>query len=232
MNSAAERAIIDSSSVRMTRTATRASSAEMSGAPAALRRSSRAMPRNSSPVADAAAGLGRVLADAAGEDEDIEAAECRGQRPDALSSPGSRTARRPRPPGRRRSCRASRSRRSGLVSETPSRPDSWLTSVVELVDRHPLGPHQEPGEPGVDVAGARAHDQPRGRRQAHGGVDATAVADRREARPGAEVGQDDAAAGRSRPGDPGRAPPSGRRTTGRESRSGGPRRPRTAAESA
>src|SRR5271157_4230417 len=49
MNPAAARAINNSSSVRMTRTATRPSSVEMTGALAALRRSSREMPGNSSP---------------------------------------------------------------------------------------------------------------------------------------------------------------------------------------
>ena len=78
-----------------------------------------------------------------------------------------------------------------------------VDQVVELVDRHPLGPHQEPDQPGVEVAGARAHDQPGGRGEAHRRVDAAAVADRRQARPRTEVGEDDAAPGRVRAGDPG-----------------------------
>ena len=78
-------------------------------------------------VTDAAADLGRVLADPPGEHQGIKPAERGGERHRSTSWPGSRTTRSPRPPGHRRPCRARRSRTSELVSETPSRPESWFT---------------------------------------------------------------------------------------------------------
>ena len=74
-----------------------------------------------------------------------------------------------------------------------------IDEVVKLVNRQPLGPHQKADQAGIEIAASRAHDQPGGRRQAHRGLEATAIADRRKARPGAEVGQDHPASGRLRP---------------------------------
>ena len=35
-----------------------------------------------------------------------------------------------------------------------------IDEVMELIDRQPLSPHQEPDQAGVDITAARAHDQP------------------------------------------------------------------------
>ena len=75
--------------------------------------------------------------------------------------------------------------------------------AVELVGRHSFGPRQEPDQARIEVARARPHDQPGGRREAHGRVDGMAPLDRRQARPGAEVCQDDTAPGFLKAGDPG-----------------------------
>ena len=147
----------------MTRTATRPSAVEMTGALAALRRSSTAMPRNSRPsqmrpeprlcpVAEQRNGLGR---------------------PDVNVLPGQEIAE--------------------VVAgfRDTEQPGLVIDKIVELVDRQPLGTHQVANQPGIDIAAARAHHQPRGRSEAHRRLDASAFADRREARPGTEVGKDD-----------------------------------------
>ena len=56
---------------------------------------------------------------------------------------------------------------------------------------------EERDEPGIHVAGTRAHHEARRRREAHAGVDALPVADRGEARAAAEVREDHAAARRA-----------------------------------
>ena len=71
----------------MTRTATRPSSVEMSGAFGRVATFVHGDAEELQAVADAAAGLGRVLADSAGEDQGIQAAERRRQRPDAGLGP-------------------------------------------------------------------------------------------------------------------------------------------------
>ena len=54
---------------------------------------------------------------------------------------------------------------------------------IEVVNAHQVDKH-----PGIEVAGARAHDHPAGGREAHAGVDGHAVLDRADAGAMAEVG--------------------------------------------
>ena len=82
---------------------------------------------------------------------------------------------------------------SELISETPSRPDSWFTISLKLRRGHLLGARQIATQSGIQIAGAGAHRQSRRRREAHAGVDAFAVAHGGQARAVAEMREDHAA---------------------------------------
>ena len=85
--------------------------------------------------ADLGADLGRILTDAAGKDEEVKAPQGGGQAADGCAGAvaehrdglGWRTS---------AALHARRSRTSGLVSETPSRPDSWLTMRWNALGRY------------------------------------------------------------------------------------------------
>ena len=81
---AAALAIINSSSVRMTRTLTGPWSVEIRRAFDALRPSSKAIPRNPSPAQIRRANLGRVLTDPPGEHQCVQPAERGGEGADPL----------------------------------------------------------------------------------------------------------------------------------------------------
>jgi hypothetical protein len=68
--------------------------------------------------------------------------------------------------------------------------------MVELVGGQPFVPQDVEEDAGVEVAGAGAHHQPAGRREAHRGVHAPAACDRRQTGTGAQVREDHLAAGR------------------------------------
>ena len=76
-----ERAIISSSSVRMTRTVTRLAFLEITAAVFALRDLSSSMPRKFKPFTDARADDWRIFADAAGENERVQSTERGGKEP-------------------------------------------------------------------------------------------------------------------------------------------------------
>ena len=133
---------------------------------------------------------------------------CRRRRPGCRVRPGPRPGRRspswrrgrtrrgPRHARTSLSSRASRSRTSELVSEMPSRPDSWLIMASNCLVGDAGGPGKEAGKPGVDVSGPGAHDQARGRGQGHGRVDRPAPVHGRHAGPVPQMGQDDPTGGR------------------------------------
>ena len=159
-------------------------------------------PEESQSRADPAADLGRVLTDPAGEHQCVQPAERGGEgadpllrlvakqfdrlgRPDIDLLPFQEIA------------------HVGTGFRDAQQAGLVVHEAVELVGRHPFGLRQEPDQSRIDVAGARSHDQPGGRREAHGRVDGMAPLDRRQARPGAEVCQDDTALGFFWAGDPG-----------------------------
>ena len=74
-------AIINSSSVRMTRTLTGARSVEIRRALDAFRYSSRAIPRNPSPAQNPPANLRRMLTDPSGEYQRVDSAKAAGIAP-------------------------------------------------------------------------------------------------------------------------------------------------------
>ena len=78
------RAIISSSLVGITQAETRLPAREIRGPPLAIRVRVQVDAEPRRRVADPAADLGRVLADAGGEDERVDAAEHRGERADLL----------------------------------------------------------------------------------------------------------------------------------------------------
>ena len=159
-------------------------------------------PEESQALTNAAADLGRVLTDPAGEHQGVQPAQRGGEgadpllrlvakqldclgRPDIGILPCQEIA------------------HVGAGFRDPEQAGLVVHEAVELVGRHSLGPRQEPNQARIEVARARPHDQPGGRREAHGRVDGMATPDRRQARPGAQVRQDDAAPGFLRAGDPG-----------------------------
>ena len=159
-------------------------------------------PEESEPLAGAAADLGGVLADAAGEDERVQPAEGRAEGPDPGLDPVAE--------------QVDRLGRAGVALPTgqqvaqvgaglrdPEEAGLLVDHAVEPLGRHALGVGEEREEPGVDVAAAGPHDQAGGRGEAHRRVEATALAHRGQARARAEVRQDDPAPGLRRPGDPG-----------------------------
>ena len=76
-----------------------------------------------------------------------------------------------------------------------------IDEVVKLIGCHPLGPRKESDKARIEIASAHPHDQPGGRREAHGRLDGMAPVDRRQARTGSRVRQDDASPGLVRAGD-------------------------------
>ena len=96
----------------------------------------------------------------------------------------------------RRLSRSSRSCMSALVPETPSRPASLLTRRLRAAGVSPRDSSKIEQHARIEIAGARAHHQPAGRREAHGRVDANAVVHGGHARPVAQVRDDHPAVGR------------------------------------
>ena len=82
---------------------------------------------------------------------------------------------------------------SELVSDTPSRPDLWFTMSLKAARVSCSVRARYGDESGIQIARARAHHQPRRRREAHAGVDALAVAHGGQARAVAKMGEDDPA---------------------------------------
>lgn len=62
--------------------------------------------------------------------------------------------------------------------------------VMKLLRSHVFGLRQIPNQPWIQIAGASAHRHARCWREGHAGIYAFAAADRRQARPIAEMGQD------------------------------------------
>ena len=91
---------------------------------------------------------------------------------------------------------------SGLVPETPRRPDSWFTMRPNRSGVIPRRWARNAFEPGVEVPAAGAHDQAGGGGEPHRRVQAPALSHRGQARARAEVRQDDPSPGLRRPGNP------------------------------
>ena len=117
----------------------------------------------------------RILAHAAGEDDGVGTAQCRHQR--------GRVARggiavvvhrldRLRPVARQQHAHVGRN------AGEAEKPALAVEQVFKLVEAQMLVAHQRHQHAGVDGAGARAHDEAVGRREAHGGGNALAVEDR------------------------------------------------------
>ena len=185
---ATSRAIIDSSSVRITRTWTREPSAVITGSPFWLRTGSSVMPRNSSPA--------QMRARASHEFSPMPPEKT------SMSSPPSAAAKRPdgflrvikeQGDGLGRpdvvSCRAQQVAKIGAGLRDAEQARFVVHKRVELFGRHTGRLREETREPRVDIAGARRHDHPRGRRQAHGGIDTFPVMDGGQARPRSQMGQ-------------------------------------------
>jgi hypothetical protein len=71
-------------------------------------------------------------------------------------------------------------------------PERFSSASVQLVDLNAPVLQQPHQQTRVDVAGPGDHDQSGQRREAHRGVEADAVAHRRQRRPRAEVARHDA----------------------------------------
>jgi hypothetical protein len=83
----------------------------------------------------------------------------------------------------------------------PEQPRLPVNQIVNLLCGHALMAHEVEQEPGIEIAGSGAHDQPGGRSKRHGRVDAFPVANGRHARPRAEVRENQPAAGNVPAGD-------------------------------
>src|SRR5271165_3291419 len=147
MNPAAARAISNSSSVRITRTATRPSAGEMTWAVAALRCSSTAMPRNPRPSQMRRRTSGE-FSDPSGEHERIQAAECRRQRPEPRLCP---VAEQCHGLGRPDVSVLPGQEIAEVVAgfRDTEQPGFVIDKIVELVYRQPLGTHQVANQPGI-----------------------------------------------------------------------------------
>ena len=122
-----ERAIISSSSVRMTRTVTRLA---VRGNHARIRRVSRFFEfdsKESQPIADPGADRGRILSDAASEHQRVQSAQRRRECADPFLDLVAKQRDRFSRPHVLRFTASSKSRMSELVSDTPSSPDWKLT---------------------------------------------------------------------------------------------------------
>ena len=146
-------------------------------------------------AAAAARTSGRVLADAAGEDERVEARRAR--RPSRRSPRAGGGRRRRRASRASASSRARTSRDVGVAGEAEQAALA-LQPAFERVGVDAVAQQPE-HEARVDAARAGGHDEPLERREAHRRVDAAPVAHRGQRRAGAEVAA-------SRPAAPRRAP--------------------------
>jgi hypothetical protein len=132
------------------------------------------------------AHLRRVLADAAGEHEQVEAAERRGQGADRLAHRV-----------RKHRHRQARARIAlGALGEHPhvaSAADRQearfpIDELLERVRTEPVLARQVEQDAGVKVTGPRPHQDPARRREPHRGVDRAAILDGRQAGAAAQVG--------------------------------------------
>ena len=78
----------------------------------------------------------------------------------------------------------------GAHAGDAEQPRAAVHQIVDLVDGEALAAHQVHEHARIEITGARAHRNPRRRREAHRGLDAASVAHRREARPVAEMSED------------------------------------------
>ena len=126
------------------------------------------------PLADSRARTRRrMLADAAGEHDRVEAAQRRGIRANLLPDAVAVIATARRLAGSLAS-RASSSRMSPVTPEMPSRPSAVTQRVFDLVGAEPGRPRDVGHDAGIEVAGSGAHHHAADRREAHAGVDASA----------------------------------------------------------
>ena len=199
-------AIMVSSSVRMTRTLAGLAAVEINGSPAALRPSSRSIPRNSSPSQARRRTSGEFSPMPPEKTSDVQPAEGRAEGPDPGLDPVAE--------------QVDRLGRAGVALPTgqevaqvgaglrdPEEAGLLVDHAVEPLGRHALGVGEEREEPGVEVAAAGPHDQAGGRGEAHRRVQAPALAHRGQARARAEVRQDDPALGPPPARRSGRVPP-------------------------
>ena len=75
-----------------------------------------------------------------------------------------------------------------VVPDTPSRPDRSFSERLELARAVAVMVHEVNDDAGIEIARARAHHEPAGRREPHRRIDRAPVLHRRHARPVAEVG--------------------------------------------
>ena len=190
---ATSRAIIDSSSVRMTRTWGVRLGAD-DEAPRRVRTGSSVMPRNRVPRR-----YGPVprpsFRRCRRKKRGCRARQARRPGPRPLSWRGSRRVRRPRPLEDPDLVRE-QVLEIGAGLRNPEQPGFVVHERVKLIGREAPGLGEKPGQPRVNIAAARRHDQSRGRRQPHRGIDALEFVDRSQAGPSPGV-----------PGSRGRQPP-------------------------
>ena len=152
----------------------------------------------SRPATERARTARRVLADPAGEDHRVDAAQHADVGGDVLAQPVAEHVDRPAARARCPAASASRSV-AHVVAERPRRrggPQCLLSSALTSAAPSSSLRHDVEQDRGVEVAAARAHDQALERREAHRGVDrAAAVGSRRDRAAVAEVAGDHAEAG-------------------------------------
>ena len=145
-------AIISSSFVRITRTAARLASVEISGA-FSLFRAGQFHAEKLEPLANPAADVGRVLADPAGEHERVEPAEGRGHRADPffrlVAEQGQGLG---RPDVRRLAAEQVPHVAAGLGNAQQAA--AVIDQLVKLLGRHLLAAGQEREQAGIEIAGA------------------------------------------------------------------------------
>ncbi len=226
-------AIINSSSVGTTRSATRLSGADIVAAPAAFAAGSSVAPSQPSFSAMRARTRCRLLADAGGEDEGIEAAECgrqhAGMQADAVDEVVER---------QRRAWLGARQQLPYVIADAGEalQPTVLVEKLLNRGRAHRLLGDEVEHDARIELAGPRAHRQPVERGEPHGAFDAGAAKDRAHRRAAAEMRDDHATlgdfrrdfpqAGRRRIRRRGRGSHSGGRLPHRNARGGRNGRPR------